>query len=204
MLKVEVYSDYVCPYCFLAEENLKRAIAGQEVEVTWKPFELRPAPTPTLRPEGDYLQQVWQHSVYPMAEQLGVDIVLPKVSPQPHTHLAFEGFQYAQEQGLGNEYTHRMFTAFFQEEQDIGKPEVLAKLAEEIGLDREEFEQALAAGTYRQKHQEELVRAMQVMKIQAVPTMVIGSRIIRGLLPEEQLKQVIEQETNQAGKRLNR
>ncbi|HEV3255395.1 MAG TPA: hypothetical protein VG013_00815, partial [Gemmataceae bacterium] len=49
-------------------------------------------PHPTLRPEGDYLQRAWQQSVYPLARQMGVPIKLPPVSPQPHTHLAFEGW----------------------------------------------------------------------------------------------------------------
>lgn len=77
--------------------------------------------------------------MYPMSEQYGVKMVLPRVSPQPHTHLAFEGFQYAKEQGKGNAYNHRMFKAFFQEELDIGQVDVLVKLAGEIGLNEAEY-----------------------------------------------------------------
>lgn len=69
-------------------------IRGKDVEVEWMPFELRPEPHPSLRPEGDYLQRAWQDSVYPIARQMGVPIQLPPVSPQPHSHLAFEGFQF--------------------------------------------------------------------------------------------------------------
>ena len=50
------------------------------MQIAWQPFELRPEPTPTLRPEGDYLQSTWQRVVYPMAERMGVPIVLPRVS----------------------------------------------------------------------------------------------------------------------------
>ena len=99
------------------------------------PFELRPSPHPTLRPEEDYLQTAWASSVYPMAERMGIRIVLPRVSPQPYTHLAFEGFQYAKEKGSGNEYNGRVLRAFFQEEQDIGDSEVLTQLAEEVGFE---------------------------------------------------------------------
>ena len=76
------------------------------------PFELRPEPHPTLRPEGDYLRRAWSQSVYPIARQMGVPINLPPVSPQPHTHLAFEGYQYAREHGKGNDYNHRVLEAF--------------------------------------------------------------------------------------------
>jgi predicted DsbA family dithiol-disulfide isomerase len=193
MLNIRVYSDYVCPYCFFGEQVLLRAIRGQEdkVKIEWMPFELRPYPTPTLKPEGTYLQQTWQQSVYPMSEQLGVPIVLPRVSPQPYTHLAFEGFQFAKEHGLADAYNHRMFTAFFQEEQDIGEVEVLTKLAAEIGLAPAAFRQALEQRTYKAQHQQTLRHAFEEVKIAAVPTFIIGRHIYRGLLREQDFKQVI-------------
>jgi len=74
---------------------------------------------------------------------MGVPIKLPSVSPQPHTHLAFEGFQFAKQHGKDNEYNHRVLQAFFQEDQDIGQIDVLARLAAEVWLDAGEFRQAL-------------------------------------------------------------
>ena len=194
MVSIKVYSDYVCPYCLLGEQVLARAIAGKEVAVEWMPFELRPAPTPTLRPEDDYLQTTWARSVYPMAATLGVPIVLPKVSPQPHTHLAFEGYQFAKEHGQGEAYTHRMFTAFFQEEQNIGDVEVLTRLATEVGLDAATFRAALVNRTYRQQHQLALREAARV-GISAVPSFLIGNKLVRGLPQEADLARLIELET---------
>src|ERR1043166_7141599 len=117
------------------------------------PFELRPEPHPTLRPEGDYLRRAWSQSVYPIARRMGVPINLPPVSPQPHTHLAFEGYQYAREHGKGNEYNHRVLEAFFVEGQDIGQIDVLTKLAGEVGLDENELGEALRTGKYPAGHQ---------------------------------------------------
>ncbi|BCJ87969.1 2-hydroxychromene-2-carboxylate isomerase [Effusibacillus dendaii] len=158
------------------------------------PFELRPYPNETLRPEGEYLQKGWENNVYPTAERFGVKIVLPKVSPQPYTHLAFEGFQYAKEHGKGNEYNHRMFTAFFQDELDIGKIDVLTRLAGEIGLDQKEFRDALETRKYKEAHQKELQHAYEGVQITAVPTFIIGRYQIPGLLPKEQLEKVIDEE----------
>lgn len=195
-LNIRAYSDYVCPYCFLGEQVLLRAIAGIEdqVQIEWMPFELRPYPTPTLKPEGNYLQQTWQQSVYPLAEQLGVPMVLPRVSPQPYTHLAFEGYQFAQDQGQADAYNHRLFTAFFQDEQDIGRIEVLTKLAAEIGLDPNAYQQALEQRTYQTQHQQALQHATHEVKVSAVPTFIIGNGVYRGLLRETDLKQIIHQE----------
>lgn len=196
MLQIKVYSDYVCPYCFFGELVLERALKGMEndVEVEWMPFELRPAPTPTLKPEEDYLQTTWQQSVYPMAERLDLEIVLPAVSPQPHTHLAFEGYQFAKEHNKGEAYTHRMFKAFFQEEQDIGDIEILTKLAGELSLNKEDFKQALETGMYKETHQQALRHAYEEATISAVPTFIIGDKKVRGLLREEDLRNLIKLE----------
>jgi predicted DsbA family dithiol-disulfide isomerase len=160
------------------------------------PFELRPTPNPTLEPEGDYLQNAWNSSIYPMAERMGVKMVLPKVSPQPHTHLAFEGFQYAKEQEKGNEYNHRMFTAFFQDEKDIGDIGVLTTLAGEVGLNEAEFKEALETRKYKERHQKALQHAYNEAQITAVPTFMIGKRVLRGLYDKEALEQVIEEEVH--------
>ncbi|SEM54172.1 Predicted dithiol-disulfide isomerase, DsbA family [Mesobacillus persicus] len=158
------------------------------------PFELRPYPTETLKPEGNYLQSAWKNSIYPMAEQMGVKIGLPTVSPQPYTHLAFEGYQYAKANGKGNEYNHRMFTAFFQESQDIGDIEVLTKLAGELGLNIEEYRQVLETRKYKEVHEMALEHAYSEAKIKAVPTFVIGDTVLQGMRQREVFEQVIENE----------
>jgi predicted DsbA family dithiol-disulfide isomerase len=125
---------------------------------------------------------------------MGVPINLPKVSPQPHTHLAFEGFQFAKEHRKGNEYNHRLLEAFFVEGQDIGQVAVLTKLAGETGLNQLEFEQALRTRKYREAHQEALRHAHQEAGVTGVPMFVIGSQFLTGLQDRETLEAVIEAE----------
>jgi predicted DsbA family dithiol-disulfide isomerase len=158
------------------------------------PFELRPYPNETLRPEGDYLQRAWQQSVYPIARRMGVTIKLPTVSPQPHTHLAFEGFQFAKEHGKGNDYNHRVLQAFFVESQDIGDIGVLTKLAGEVGLNEKVFEEALRTRKYREAHQRALRHAYQEAGVSGVPMFVIGEQVLTGLQGRETLEVVIEEE----------
>lgn len=156
------------------------------------PFELRPEPHPTLRPEGDYLQRAWVERVYPIARRMGVPINLPKVSPQPHSHLAFEGYQYAKEHGKGNDYNHRVLEAFFVEGQDIGNIGVLTKLAGEVGLDQQEFEDALRSGKYREIHRRALRHAYEEAGVTGVPMFVIGNETLTGLQDKDTLAAVIE------------
>lgn len=193
-VKIKVYSDYMCPFCFLGEQPLLEAIQGKDVEVEWMPFELRPYPNETLKPEENYLKSTWKQSVYPMAEQMGIDIILPSVSPQPYTHLAFEGYQYAKEKGKANEYNDRMMRAFFQEEQDIGDVTTLTKLAVEIGLDEKEYREVLDTRKYKEVHQNALKHAYGEAKITSVPTFVIGNTKLPGVHSKETFSKVIDDE----------
>jgi predicted DsbA family dithiol-disulfide isomerase len=187
---IEVFSDFVCPFCYLAEQPLADAVEGTEVRVCWQPFELRPEPTPTLRPEGDYLQSTWQQVVYPMAERMGVPIVLPRISPQPYSRLAFEGFAYAAERGLGRRYTEQVFRAFFVRQLDIGRPEVLTGVAEQIDLDPEDFRAALDSGRYTAAHQRAMHRAHE-LGITVVPTILFKGRRLEGVPSAQALHQLL-------------
>ncbi len=188
---IEVFSDYVCPFCYLAEQPLADAVEGRDVEVVWQPFELRPEPTPTLRPEDDYLQSTWREVVYPIAERLGVPIVLPNVSPQPYSRLAFEGYQFAAEHGLGQRWTERMFRVFFVAQRDIGQLDVLVDVAVDLGFDGDAFRGSLESGRYSEAHRRALKRADE-LNITAVPTFLVSDRRIEGMASAEQLAHLID------------
>src|SRR3954469_18769207 len=100
---------------------------------------------------------------------MGVPIKLPTVFPQPHSHMAFEGFQYAREHGRGNEYNHRVLEAFFVESKDIGDIGVLTNLAGEVGLDEREFGEALRTRKYRDAHRRALRHAYEEAGVTGVP-----------------------------------
>ncbi|MEK4758953.1 DsbA family oxidoreductase [Viridibacillus sp. FSL E2-0187] len=194
-VNIKVYSDFVCPFCFLGKGPLDEIVKEKDVEVEWMPFELRPSPHPKIDPwkEPDKLAS-WDSFILPTAKKLGVDMRLPRVSPHPYTYLAFEGYQFAKEHGKGNEFHHRVFTAFFQEEQDIENVEVLTKLAGEVELSTVDFKDALIARTYREVHQDALKQAYEEAQIMAVPTFIIGDEVIQGLASKERLEMVIDKE----------
>lgn len=192
MNRITVYSDYVCPFCLLAEKVLSEAIGERDIPITWRAFELRPDPVPTLRPEDPYLPAVWQRSVYPLAERLGVPIRLPSISPQPRTAKAFELLALAQDTGLDHAYSMRVLQAFFQEDRDIGDTDTLVELAAEVGLDADEARLALENGTYAERHQEALRHAHEDMAITSVPTIVIGHTVFRGTPSLDELRQAID------------
>lgn len=146
---IDVWSDYVCPFCYLAEPPLARVETEAEgtVQIRWRAYELRPEPEPTLDPGGDYLRDIWARAVYPMAKERGMNLRLPPV--QPRSRLAHEAAAFAADQGRASAMQHAIFRAFFEAGADIGQPEVLSQIAAEIGLDPEAVTAALTAGKYR-------------------------------------------------------
>jgi predicted DsbA family dithiol-disulfide isomerase len=125
---------------------------------------------------------------------MGVPITLPAVSPQPHTHLAFEGYQYAKDHGKDNDYNHRILESFCVEGQDIGQIGVLTGLAGEVGLNEREFEEALRTRKYREAHRRALRHAYEEAVVTGVPMFVIGDQVLTGFQDKETLEEVIEEE----------
>ncbi len=170
--RITVFSDYVCPFCYLEEPDLARVKEryGDKVEVDWRAYELRPDPVPTLDPDGDYLHRVWNASVYPMAEAMGMKLRLPPV--QPRSRKALEAAEFAREKGLYDEMHNALFRAFFEDGRDIGDVEVIVDVAAPVGLDPNELRRALSEDRYMEKvlADEELSRKLGVS---SVPTMLV-------------------------------
>ena len=114
-----------------------------------------------------------------------MSITLPRISPELYTGLVFKGYQYALDVGRGQIYTHRMFTAFFQEERDIGKLPVLLKIAQEMGFDAFAFKSPLKNRYYRNRHQQALPHAQEDIHSTVVPTLVMHHQRLQGLLSEQ-------------------
>lgn len=189
-LKIKVWIDFVCPYCLLGKKSLEEAVKGLDVEIEMMPFELRAYPTPTLRPEDEYLPSAWKYGVYPAAEKLGISIKLPSISPQPYTRDALIVLQYAKEQGIGNEYAEAMLRAFFQENLDIGEFDVIKGVAAAVGLETESLQEILESATRGQRYDNELEYAHKI-GIRAVPSMAIGKKVYSGMLDSAKLRDMI-------------
>ncbi|QJR30135.1 DsbA family oxidoreductase [Limnobacter profundi] len=192
-IKIQVWTDFVCPFCLLGEAIIEKAIEGLEVEIEWMPFELRPYPTPTLKPEDEYLPRVWKASVYPMAERLGVPIQLPTVSPQPYTRKAFLGLQYAKQQGKGNEYTTTVMKAFFQQNLNIGEDQVLKNILANLGLNPAELDEFVNSPQANAQHDADLQYAKQ-LGIQAVPSLAVGEQFFSGVPSVQALRDAVQRE----------
>lgn len=194
-LKINVWIDFVCPYCLLGKAVIQEATEGLNVEVEWIPLELRPYPAPTLRPEDDYLPDSWRNGVYPAARQMGIDIKLPTVSPQPYTRAAFLGLQYASSVGRADDYVDAVLKAFFQKDQDIGDISVLKQTLLALGLPPEKLDHFLASPEANALHEAALDSAAKY-GIRAVPSLAVQGRVISGMPDAGSLRKYLIERLN--------
>ncbi len=197
---LDVWSDYVCPFCYLEEPvlNRMRAEFGAELVVHWRAFELRPEPVPTLPPRGDYLVDIWERAVYPMARDRGMKLTLPTV--QPRSRLALEAAEFARARDCFDEMHSAIFRAFFEEGLDIGEREVVLGLGEAAGLERPALEHALTSGQYAAQVLRDEVLAAE-LGLAGVPAMLLrterepleAARHLSGAQPEAILRGAIRQ-----------
>lgn len=160
------------------------------MEVTWCAFELRPEPAPTLDPKGEYLKKVWRDSVYPLSQKMGFNMKLPPV--QPRSRMAHEAAHWARATGYFDDYNLSIFRAFFERGEDIGKKDVLVRLASDLGLDGQALGIALEQGDFEKSVLAEKQDA-QRYGIMAVPAFVAGGQMmLSGVQPLYRLKDLVE------------
>lgn len=182
-LSIQIASDFVCPYCYVLEALLERLQAeGMAMEVEHLPFELTEPPEPQVDTFRDPERRArYERELAPLCRELGLPMRLPpNVSPRPYTRMAFQGLYLAREQGREAAYARRVFQGYFEEERDIGDPEILLALAEEAGVDSRVLREALEDGRYAAKEQEAVRRAKETLGVRVVPTLFLGDRRLEG------------------------
>jgi predicted DsbA family dithiol-disulfide isomerase len=153
---IEIYSDVVCPWCYIGKSRLEQALAQRpdlEVERRWQPFQLRPEMPESGVPWQDFVQQKFggPERAAPIFERVttvgaadGLDIHFERITRAPNTRDAHRLILFAKERGGEWEMVDALFRAHFTEGRDLNNHEQLASLAADAGLDRAEVEDFLA------------------------------------------------------------
>jgi predicted DsbA family dithiol-disulfide isomerase len=206
-IRIDIWSDYVCPFCYLQMPALKRLKQefGPALQITWRAFELRPDPHPTLDPAGDYLRTTWERSVYPMARERGMALKLPPV--QPRSRKAMEAAAYAQSEDKSDEMPEALFRAFFEQGRDIGQTDVLLDIGESVGLQRDGLRKALDENAFAAQVTEDQQLARD-FGISGVPIMVLREDgapwqeavALQGAVPYESMRAAVEQVIGETAK----
>lgn len=199
-------TDFVCPYCIVAEEALRQALdeLQMEAQIRFWPFELTEEPKERVDTYNDPVRREHYKVLDEPVKKLGLDAKFPpKVIPRPYTRLAWEGWHYAKAKGLAEAYAGRMYRAYFTEELDIGDMDILVKLAEELGLDGAEYRSVLENGTYREVEKEATFYSKKELHVRSIPTVFIdGVQAQIKAYTKEEMMRLLTEESSMDGELL--
>jgi predicted DsbA family dithiol-disulfide isomerase len=188
-LNLQVFSDYVCPYCYLGAFPLKNAAAKTGAQIVWRAYQLQSSGPSKFAPDDARRNEEWRNSVYPLAAQLGVEIHQP--SQAPLTRLAHEAAAWARSQGRFDQFHEAVFRAHFVEGKDIGVITTLKEIAWRVGLNPIELEQSLDERRTAEEVDEDLLIA-ETYGVTVAPSLVISGFLLQGIQEESTLVRAIE------------
>lgn len=208
MVRLDILSDPVCPWCFIGKAELDRALAarpGHPFTVEWHPFQLNPELPPEGVDRDSYLRARMggpegmaraEAVLAERAAQAGVVINRFPGQRLPNTFDAHRLIHWAGIEGRQGAAVDALFAASFTTGRDIGNRAVLADIAGEIGLDRAAIQRLLESDADAEmiRNRESHSRARGVS---AVPTFIIDDHyVVQGAQPADLWLQVIDEITS--------
>ena len=162
-------------------------------EVTWLPFDLHPEYPPEGLPRQQLLDRygpAMTDRVGGMFERAGLTYN-PHPAVVPNTRLALRVTELARDRGLHDAVHDRLMSAYWEEARDIGDPQTLRELVDEVGLD--DVDEVLEGDAYAERVQASTAQAQQ-LGIHAIPAFVLDSKLlILGAQPQAVFEQAFEQ-----------
>lgn len=199
MIEIEIWSDVMCPFCYIGKRKFETALERFEhkdkVHVIWKSYLLDPGlvsdSTKSIHQHlaaskgwtPDYAKEMGKH-VSAMAKEEGLQYNLDQVKVA-NTFDAHRLIQMAKQKNRGDEMEEFLFRAYFTEGKNLADPEVLKAIASLIGIENEEVETMLRGKGYAKEVLEDL-KAAEDIGVSGVPFFVFNRKFaVSGAQPSE-------------------
>ncbi|MDU8926889.1 DsbA family oxidoreductase [Alisedimentitalea sp. MJ-SS2] len=205
MVKLDIISDPICPWCFIGKSQLDRALEQRPdhpFTIEWHPFQLNPDMPPEGMDRRAYLEAKFggkdgaytaYQPIVEHAKKVGVNIEFDKIQRTPNTMDAHRLIHWAGIEGRQTFVVSALFKAYFQEGRDIGNHEVLADIADSSDLDASVVMRLLATDEDKSGIAEK-DQGFRKMGIQSVPTFVVGGQhAVPGAQPSELWLKVLDE-----------
>jgi predicted DsbA family dithiol-disulfide isomerase len=195
-LKILMFSDFICPFCYIGFEVVRKLKPEFDIELEWRGFEIHPEwPLEGMPAERFYQsfgperrRAVWQ-TIHALADEIQLPMKAPAI--MSNSRLALEAAEFAAESNLGEVFEERVYRAYFTEDANIGDPAVLQALAREVGLDPVAMEEALLSGRYALKLKSATLAAHE-RDVTGVPTFFIGEFPLVGAQSLDVMRRVLK------------
>ena len=194
--RVVVFADFVCPYSFLAVDQIDRLAREYDVRPLWRPYWLHPE-TP---PEGI----ARENNAESTSKRARLEAWVKEMAPEQYPRIrfpekrcysfsAFEALEFAYDRGLDARFKTAVYDIMWTEGGDIGQAQTLMAAAERSGLDPEELKRALDDGEYAERALDAIMQARRI-GITNTPTIFLGRTRINGWHYYEVLQSVMEKQ----------
>lgn len=195
-LSVTVFSDYICPFCYVGDARLDKLREGYELDVEWCFFEIHPDNPAEGKPveELGYPPEQWQRMMANL-EKMASDDRLPLAprtfTTNSHSALLLAEATRALAPHAFDKLHKRLFEAYFAQALNIGDRDVLREIAAECAIPDDVLEQAWSDPAYEKRLRDQSWRAAQI-GVQGVPAYLFGRYVVSGAVPAQTLYQAAE------------
>ena len=192
-VKIVVFSDYICPFCYIGFYRVEQLKENFDLDVEWRPFEIHPE-TPKKGTElnnlpfpKEYLEMM-KANIKKLADDVGVTFKL--TDKLPNSRMALYLSEFARKKGKFDEFHKLIFDSYWKDGKDIGDQALLLDLADSLGFDRSEVLEYIDS---EEPFKELKISLNKLRKygINGVPTFIIGDRIVVGAQPYEVFEKII-------------
>jgi predicted DsbA family dithiol-disulfide isomerase len=198
-LKIVMFSDYICPFCYVGFETIRKLRSEFEIELEWRGFQIHPdwpaegIAADKLLGNGDASarQATWKR-ITAMADAVGFEIKTPIVLTNSRAALA--ATEFARESGRDEALEERIYKAYFNEGVNIGDAKVVARLAAEAGLDAGEVADAIKKPKYEMRLKNNALAANN-RGVSGVPTFFIGEYPLVGAQSLDAMRAILRRAT---------
>ncbi len=201
-MHIDIYSDTICPWCYIGKKNLDRALATLQlagVSLRWRAFQLYPQIPAGGVPRREFLRARFGGSgggaferIAEVGREAGIAFAFDKLQTIPNTFDSHRLLEYAADRGVQHAAAELLMSAGFEQGRDIGSRDVLLEIAAAAGLDVEEAEAVLNSPRYVDEVNDSLQWCMQA-GISGVPLFRLDNgEVIQGAQPVPVFRMVLE------------
>jgi predicted DsbA family dithiol-disulfide isomerase len=206
MIKIELWSDFACPFCYIGKTRFDKALSKfkhrDQVEVIYKAYQLNPyAPKEMQGTAAEAFARSHGMSVETAKERFRMFVQNAETAgleynydiiQMTNTFDAHRLAKYANTKGLEAEVTNRFMKAYFSEGMNLADKDVLLKLAKELNLDEKEVKEVLDTDVFGDEVKAQMSESREV-GVQGVPFFVLDRKYaISGAQPEEYFSNALE------------
>jgi len=195
-LKLTVYSDYICPFCYVGNHRLQRLRDSYDLMINWRFIEIHPETSADGEPieDLDYPSETWQQmmdNLRRIADEENIPLTVPNFITNSLDALLLS--EAVKPEGKSKFYRlhEALFESYFVEQKNIGDRNVLRQIAYDCGIDDAVIDDAWSNERYRQSLLQNYNTARQ-HGIQSVPSFIFGEQVLTGVVDEDVFRKAAE------------